>query len=146
MASLAAPHYQPMPTLWLPTSSSTNAHPMTTRLKNSIVKSNSKYGPTTTFSGDTIPTTIALDVKNSLWLQVVHDDARASKTNIGNSSFIMENSNSKGCETLERPNLFLNRSIVSLFTILIWSCFIIETFVLQVQIVVSLFNLESSFS
>ena len=55
----------------------------------------------------------------------------------------MENSDSGGCETLETPNLFLNPSIVSLVTILIWSCFIIERFVLQVQIVVSLFILES---
>ena len=58
----------------------------------------------------------------------------------------MENSDSGGYETLETSNLFLNPSIVSLVTILIWSCFIIERFVLQVQLVVSLFNLESLFS
>ena len=92
---------------------------MTTRLKNSIVKPNSKYGLTTTISSDTIPTAIVQAVKKSLWLQAMHDDAGASRTNIGNSSFIMENSNSEGCETLERPNLFLNPSIASLFTIFI---------------------------
>ena len=57
----------------------------------------------------------------------------------------MENSDSGGCETLETPNLFLNPSVVSLVTILIWSCFVIERFVLQVQVVISLFNLESLF-
>ena len=58
----------------------------------------------------------------------------------------MENSDSGGFETLEIPNIFLYPSILSLVTILIWSCFIIERFVLQVQVVVSLFNLESLFS
>ena len=58
----------------------------------------------------------------------------------------MENPDSEGCETFETPNLFLNPSIVSLVTILIWSYFIIERFVLQVQVVVSLFSLESLFS
>ena len=72
--------------------------------------------------------------------------AVASTTNIGNSILIMENSDSGSCETLETPNLFLNPSIASLVTILIWSCFIIEKFVLQVQVVASLFNLESLFS
>ena len=57
----------------------------------------------------------------------------------------MENSDSRGCETLETPNLFLNPSVVSLVTILIWSCFVIERFVLQVQVVISLFNSESLF-
>ena len=72
-------------------------------------------------------------------------DAGASTTNIGNSIFIMENSDSGGFETLKTPNIFLYPSILSLVTILIWSCFIIERFVLQIQ-VVSLFNLESLFS
>ena len=53
----------------------------------------------------------------------------------------MENSDSRGFETLETPNIFLYPSILSIVTILIWSCFIIERFVLQVQVVVSLFNL-----
>ena len=57
----------------------------------------------------------------------------------------MKNSNSGGCETLETPNLFLNPIIMSSVTILIWSCFIIKRFVLQVQIVVSLFNLKCFF-
>ena len=48
----------------------------------------------------------------------------------------MENLDSEGYEALETPNLFLNPSIVSLVTILIWSCSIIERFVFQVQIVV----------
>ena len=73
-------------------------------------------------------------------------DAGASTTNIGNSIFIMKNSDSKGCETLETPNLFLNPSIVSLVSILIWSCFIIERFVPRVQVIVSLFNSENLFS
>ena len=57
----------------------------------------------------------------------------------------MENLDSGGCETLETPNLFLNPSIVSLVTILIWICFIIKRFVPQVKVVVALFNLESLF-
>ena len=58
----------------------------------------------------------------------------------------MENSDLGGCKTLGTPNLFLNPSIVSLVTILIWSCFILEKFVLQVKLVVSLFNLENFLS
>ena len=58
----------------------------------------------------------------------------------------MENTDSGGYETLETPNMFLNSSILSLVTILIWSCFILERFVLQVKVVVALFNLESLFS
>ena len=87
------------------------------------------------------------DLRASLFSQPWGIDARASTTNIGNSILIIENSDSGGCETLETPNLFLNPSIVSLVTILIWSCFIIERFVLQeVQVIVSLFYLESLFS
>ena len=41
-------------------------------------------------------------------------DVGASTTNIGNSIFIMENSDSGGFETLETPNIFLNPSILSL--------------------------------
>ena len=62
-----------------------------------------------------------------------YGDVRVSTTNIMNLIFIMENSDSGGCETLETPNLFLNPTIVSLVTILIWSCFIIENFILQVK-------------
>ena len=58
----------------------------------------------------------------------------------------MENSDLGSCETLGTPNLFLNQSIVSLVTILIWSCFILERFVLQVKVVVALFNLGYLFS
>ena len=58
----------------------------------------------------------------------------------------MENSDLGSCETLGTPNLFPDPSIVSLVTILIWSCFILERFVLQVKVVVALFNLESLFS
>ena len=73
-------------------------------------------------------------------------DAGASTTNNGNSIFIMENLDLRGFEILETPNIFLYPSILSLVTILIWTCFIIERFVLQVQGIVSLFNLESLFS
>ena len=72
-------------------------------------------------------------------------DAGASTTNNGNSIFIMENSDSGGFETLETPNIFLFPSILSLVTILIWSCFVLERFVLQVKVVVTSFNLESLF-
>ena len=58
----------------------------------------------------------------------------------------MENSDFGGYETLGTLNLFLNPSIVSLVTILIWGCFILEGFVLQFKVVVALFNLESFFS
>ena len=68
-------------------------------------------------------------------------DARASIKNIGNSILIMKNLNSGDCETLETPYIFLNQSILSIVTILIWSCFILERFVLKVKVVVVLFNL-----
>ena len=86
------------------------------------------------------------DLIASLLSQLWGVDAGTSTTNNGNSIFIMENSYSRGIETLDTPNIFLYPSILSLLTILIWSCFIIEIFVLQVQVVVSLFNLESLFS
>ena len=54
----------------------------------------------------------------------------------------MENLDSGHFETLETPNIFLYPSILSLVIILIWSYFIIEIFVLQVQVVVSFFILE----
>ena len=57
----------------------------------------------------------------------------------------MENSDSGVCETLETPNIFLFPSILRLVTILIWICFILERFVLQVKVVVVSFNLESLF-
>ena len=72
-------------------------------------------------------------------------DGGASTTYIGNSILIMENLNSRGCKTLETPNIFLNPNILSLVTILIWNYFILKIFVLQVKIVVALFNLESLF-
>ena len=56
-------------------------------------------------------------------------DAGAFTINIKNSIFIIENSDFGGCETLETQNLFLNQ--VLCVTILIWSCFIIERFVLK---------------
>ena len=53
----------------------------------------------------------------------------------------MENSDSGGRETLETPNMFQNSSILSLVTVLIWSSFILERFVIQVKVIVALFNL-----
>ena len=55
-------------------------------------------------------------------------DVGASTTNIRNSIFIMENSDSRGWETLETQNIFLFPSILSLVTILILSCIIIVVF------------------
>ena len=52
-------------------------------------------------------------------------DAEALTTYIGNSIFIMENSYSGGCETLETPNISLFPSV------------------LQVKVEVPLFNIES---
>ena len=52
-------------------------------------------------------------------------DAGALMTYIGNSIFIMKNSDSGGCETLETPNISLFPSV------------------LQVKVEVPLFNLES---
>ena len=66
-------------------------------------------------------------------------DAGASATYIGNSILILKNSDSGGYETLEAPNMFLNTSILSRVTILIWSCFILKRFVLQVKVMVALF-------
>ena len=57
----------------------------------------------------------------------------------------MENSDSGVYETLETPNIFVCSSIVSLVTSLIWICFILKRFVLQVKVVVVLFNLEILF-
>ena len=72
-------------------------------------------------------------------------DVEDSTTYIGNSILIMKNSHSRGYETLETPNIFLFPSILSFVTILILSCFILERFVLQVKVEVSLFNLEKLF-
>ena len=57
-------------------------------------------------------------------------DVRAFTTYIGNSILIMENSGSGGCETLETPNIFIFPGVLSFITILIWSSFILERFVL----------------
>ena len=57
-------------------------------------------------------------------------DAGVSTTYIGNSISIMENSDLGTYETLETQNIFLFPSILSPITILIWSCFILEIFVL----------------
>ena len=57
----------------------------------------------------------------------------------------MENSYSRGYETLETLNIFLFPSILSFVSILILSCFILERFVLQVKVEVVLFNLKSLF-
>ena len=57
----------------------------------------------------------------------------------------MENSYLGVCKTLETQNIFLFPSILSLVTILIWSCNILERFVFQAKVVVALFNLESLF-
>ena len=72
------------------------------------------------------------DFKTSLFSQLWGIDAGVSTTNIEILIFNMENSDSGGFETSETPNIFLYPSILSLVTILIWSCFIIERFVLQV--------------
>ena len=76
--------------------------------------------------------------------QRIHD-AGASTTFIRNPILIMENSYSGGCETLETPNIFLFPNVLSFITIFIWSCFILENFVLQVKVEIALFNLESMF-
>ena len=57
-------------------------------------------------------------------------NAGDSATYIGKLILIMENSHSEGCETLETLNIFLFPSVLSFITILIWSCFILEIFVL----------------
>ena len=72
-------------------------------------------------------------------------DAGASRRFIRNSILIMENSYSGGYETLETSNIFLFPSVLSFITILIWSCFILERFILQVKVEVAFFNLESVF-
>ena len=64
-------------------------------------------------------------------VQRIHD-TRASTTYIENSMLIMKNSDLGGYETLETPNIFLFPSVLSFITILIWSCFILERFVLKV--------------
>ena len=46
-------------------------------------------------------------------------DAGASRRFIRNSILIIENSDSRGCETLEPPNLFMFPSVLSFITILI---------------------------
>ena len=81
------------------------------------------------------------DLRASLFSQLWGIDAGASTTSIENLIFIMENSNLGGFETFETPNIFLFSSILSLVTILIWNCFILERFVFQVKVVVTLFNL-----
>ena len=73
------------------------------------------------------------------------NDAGASRRFIRNSILIMENLYSGGCETLETPNIFLFPSVLSFINILIWSCFILEIFILQDKVEVALFNLESVF-
>ena len=59
------------------------------------------------------------DLRASLYSQPWGIYAEASTTNTRNLILIMENSDFRGCETLETPNLFLNPSIVSLVTNLI---------------------------
>ena len=89
-----------------------------------------------------------LDSKNSRVVRIKAQRIRntgASTPYIGNSILIMETSDSGSCETLETPNIFLFSSILIFVTILIWSCFILEKFVLQVKVKVILFNLGSLF-
>ena len=81
------------------------------------------------------------DLRTSLFSQLWGIDAGAFTTNLENSILIMGNSDFGVCETLETPNTFLFPNILSLVTILIWSCFISERFVLQVTVVFALFNL-----
>ena len=85
-------------------------------------------------------------LRASLFSQLWGIDAGASTTYIENSILIIENSDLGGCEILDTPNMFLNTSILFLVTIMIWSCFILKIFVLEVKLVVVLFNLESLFS
>ena len=86
------------------------------------------------------------DLRSSICSQLWGIDAEASTTYNENSILIMENSYSGGCETLDTPIMFLNPSILSFVTILIWSCFILKRCILQVKVVVALFNLKSLFS
>ena len=72
-------------------------------------------------------------------------DAAVSTTYIGNFILIMKNSDPGACETSKTPNIFLFPSILSHVIVLIWSCFILERFVLQVKVEVALFNLEILF-
>ena len=72
-------------------------------------------------------------------------DTGTSTTYNWNSILIMENSYSGRYETLETPNIFLFPSVLSFITIWIWSCFILEIFVLQVKVQVVLVNLECLF-
>ena len=53
----------------------------------------------------------------------------ASRAFIKNPILIMENSDSRGYETLETPNIFLFPSVLNFITILIWSYFILERFI-----------------
>ena len=85
------------------------------------------------------------DLRASILSQLWGIDAGASTINLGNSILIMKYSYSRVCETLETPNIFLFLSNLSFVTILIWSCFILERFVLQIKVAVALFNLESLF-
>ena len=55
-------------------------------------------------------------VEHSLFQKSGHRDAGVSTTNIENSIFILENSDSGGCEIWETSNLFLNPSIMSFVT------------------------------
>ena len=57
----------------------------------------------------------------------------------------MEQSYSGVCEILKTLNIFIFPSVLSLVTILILSCFILERLVFQVKVVVVLFNLKSLF-
>ena len=72
------------------------------------------------------------DLRASLFFQQLGIDAGASTKNNENSIFNMANSDSRGFDTLETPNIFQYPNILSLVTILIWSCFVIERFVLQI--------------
>ena len=56
---------------------------------------------------------------------VAGNDAGAFTINLGNLILIMENSNLGVWETFETLNIFLFPSVLSLVTILIWSCFIL---------------------
>ena len=57
----------------------------------------------------------------------------------------MENSDLGVCDTLETLNIFQFPSIMSLVIILILSYFILERFVLQVKVVIALFNFKFLF-
>ena len=71
-----------------------------------------------------MPIAILMPLERILSLGLQIDENQSTK----------DNSDSGSCETLETPNIFLFPSVLSFITILIWSCFILERFILGVSI------------